>query len=655
MDLYTLDFETFYDQTYSLSKITTEAYVRDDRFEAILLGIKRNDEPTIMLRGAERIMKGLDKLRATLEKSAILCHHAQFDGFILNHHYSIRPKVWFDTLSMARALNGAGVRNSLSALAERYGRGQKGTEVISAKGKHHIDFSKDELERYAIYCANDVDLTYTLFMEDFLPNYPRQELRLIDKVIRTFTEPMLRLDSPHLDEYVKAMRGRKAQLILESGVTREDLMSNEKFATRLLGLGVVPPKKISPTTGKPTYAFAKTDDGMAALAEYPDEAVQALVAARLGNKSTINETRAVRMSNMGDRGAAPIYLNYSGASQTHRMSGGDSMNWQNLSKTKAPKAECVGDLIVTPEGIGNVVDEITRPSEQSDQDVLWVTVGGDYFKADDCHTFGLRDAVYAPPGYVLVVVDSANIEARVLDTIAGQHDAVRRYRDKQDPYLHLAGQIYNREITKADYQERQLGKVAKLGLGYGMGASKFQDTAINWGVDISGTLAQHTVNIYRGTHKKVTDFWSRCENALPHVGREGAHQIDSSGLLCTSKEGILLPSGLQIRYPELHKDSTGWSYNTGRFRTKIYSGKIAENCVQALARIIVTDQWLQIEKAGYHVAHFVHDELVLCVRQEEAQEALEYALEVMRASPSWWPEVPLDAAGDIAVIYGMAK
>lgn len=645
MKLATLDFETYYSKTYSLSKMTTEAYVRDPQFQAILLSIKIDDGPVRTLQGPAAIRLGLMALKPKLEQAAVLMHHAHFDGLILSHHYGIQPKRILDTLSMARALHGAKGGNSLAKLAERYGIGAKGTEIVNALGLRHEQFDDAALARYVEYCEQDVNLTYKLFVDHLMPIFPAEELRVIDLLVRMYTDPVLRLRSDDLLAWVDDLQAHKATLIERCGVTKDELMSNPKFAAALENLGVEPPTKISPTTGKETFAFAKTDDGMQALQEHEDTRVQVLVEARLGNKSTINQTRAIRMAQAGQRGAAPIYLNYSGAGTTHRTSGGDKLNYQNLGRPARITPGDIGRTINTPAGITTVQG---LANEQ-------VTTPLGVFKVKACHLFGLRDAIEAPEGYKLVVVDSANIEARVLDTLAGQSDAVQRYREKADPYLHLASSIYGKPLNKVEHaRERQLGKVAKLGLGYGMGAAKFLVTAHNWGIDIDEAMAAQTVSVYRTTHHKIVALWKRADDALRYIAAGQTIAIDEMGLVKTTEGGIMLPNGLVIKYPDLRRDADGWTYWDGHARVKIYGGKVVENIVQALARNIVVGQMLEAAKR-WRVSHFVHDELVLVVPEDQAQEALEDTLRVMQSSPSWWPMVPLDAEGVIGVNYGNCK
>ena len=608
MNLITLDFETMYSDTYTLSKMTTEEYIRDPRFETIMCGFKVNQEKSYWV-DAPDVARELDRL--DIRNNGVLCHHAHFDGLILSHVYKQYPKAWFDTLSMARAALGQKVPMGLAKLAERFGIGKKGTEVEDARGKHRRDFSGSQIQRYGQYCCNDIDLTRKIF-DILLPNFQKSELKIIDMVIRMFTEPVLHLDTLLLEEYVQDIRADKTTALLQAGIQLADVMSNDKFAAALEQLGVMPPTKISLTTGKETFAFAKTDQAMEALAEHPDIRVQHLIAARLKNKTTIAESRAVRMSGMGLRGAAPVYLKYSGAEQTHRLSGGDKMNWQNMGRGSK-----------------------------------------------------LRDSVVAPPGDVIIVGDSSNIEARVLCWLACQKDAVEIFHKADaklgpDVYCTMAERIYNRPINKHDNpSERQLGKTAVLGLGYGMGGTKFVSAVRTMAKQsIDEQTAKMVVDVYRNTHPMVVDLWKRAEQALGFIlkGIEGV-SVDARGIVKTCKDGLVLPNGLKIKYPELQYSSArgeGYSYFDGRARTKIYGGKVVENIIQALARIVVMEQTLSASQTD-KIALSVHDEAVGVVAEDDAKDALEDMLNLMRKPPEWAPDLPLNSEGGFHRSYGKAK
>lgn len=406
MDVITIDFETYYDKEYSLKKMTTEAYIRNPLFQIIGVGVKINDGPTDWYSGSnpKKFLSSID-----YSKCAVLCHNTAFDGAILSWHCGIKPKFWLDTLSMARPLHNVTVGGSLAALATYYELGKKGDEVVHAEGKRREDFTDDEMERYARYCINDVDLTYALFQK-LKRQIPLSELMVIDQTIRMYTEPCIQLDTVILKDHLLDIRRKKQDLLLSISSNLDDalstLMSNDKFAEILQQHGVEPPKKISARTGKETWAFAKTDKGMTDLLDHPDEYVQALVGARLGVKSTIEETRTQAFIDISERGALPIMLNYYGA-HTGRFSGGDKINLQNL------------------------------PSRGNNK---------------------IRQALKAPQYSKIIACDSSQIEARLVAWLAGQEDLVQAFREKRDVYSEFASEVYGRTITKADKIERFVGK-----------------------------------------------------------------------------------------------------------------------------------------------------------------------------------------------------
>jgi len=330
MEIVTLDFETFYDREYNLTKLTTEEYIRDPRFEVIMLGVRWPDGSKEVVSGTHlEIKQWCDAV--PWGQYAILCHNTLFDGAILSWKFGVKPRVWLDTLSMGRGMFSAR-NNSLASLAKRYHLEDKGTYVMNMMGRRRSDMSPGEFKQYAEYCLLDVDLChdlwhlmssgwYNLTEGDIRGPYPLEELKLIDLHIRMFTEPMLRLNRGKLETHLAAVRARKANLLCAAAVDVESLMSNQKFAEVLKGFGVDPPTKISPTTNKPTFAFAKTDPGMKALLEHEDERVQAVAAARLGVKSTLEETRTERFIGIATRGGAfPVPLKYAYA-RTKRSSG----------------------------------------------------------------------------------------------------------------------------------------------------------------------------------------------------------------------------------------------------------------------------------------------------------------------------------------------
>ena len=606
MDLITIDFETFYSQDFSLSKMTTEAYVRDPRFEVIGVSVKVNNGRTEWASGTHEQLKNYFSGFAW-EDSMVLAHNTMFDGAILSWLFDIHPRVWADTLCISRAVHGVEVGGSLKALAERYQIGVKGTEVLDAKGKRRVDFTDEELDKYGDYCINDVELTYKLF-GIMGKKFPRQELRVIDLTLRMFIEPMLDLDLGLLEQHLEDTKDIKDKLLLDAGVDKKDLMSNPKFAELLRGVGVIPPMKTSPTTGKETYAFAKSDEAFKALLEHEDVRVQALVNARLGNKSTLEETRTQRFIDISKRGLLPVPVRYY-AAHTGRWGGADKINLQNLP-SRGPNGK------------------------------------------------KLKKSMIAPDGYVLIDCDSSQIEARVLAWLAGQGYLTEAFRVGDDVYKKMAMSIYgvNREedVTK---DQRFVGKTTILGAGYGMGAVRFKEQLQSFGFDMDLDEARRVISVYREANFKITTLWRDAGYMLENMARGDSVQFGLDGVVAVdaTKKAIMLPSGLFMRYDELAGEQgergVEYTYKVRRGRNRIYGGKVIENVCQAVARCIIGEQMLKIAKR-YRVVLTVHDSIVCCVPEEEVVEAQEYIESCMRWTPHWAAGMPVNCESGIGKSYG---
>ena len=610
MNIITLDFETFYSKEFSLSKMTTEEYVRDSRFQVIGVGVKVNNDPTDWLSGPFKDLKEYLHDNYDWENSAVLAHNTIFDGAILSWLFDIHPKLWLDTLCMARALHGVEVGGSLKVLAERYNIGQKGTEVLNAIGKRREDFSDVELSEYGDYCINDVELTSQLFDIFMGKGFPKKELKVIDMTLRMFTDPQLELDIEKLESHIDNIRVQKESLLGESGITKDELMSNNKFASALEDLGVNPPKKISPTTGKETYAFAKSDEAFRALEDHPDLRVQALVAARIGLKSTLEETRTERFIGIGTRGMLPVPIRYY-AAHTGRWGGADKVNLQNL------------------------------PSRGANGKVL-------------------KSCIMAPAGYTLVEADSAQIEARVLAWLSQQTDLIKGFTDGEDVYKIMASRIYGKSVEDITDHERFIGKSTILGAGYGMGAVRFREQLGAFGVQLEEDECKRIIRIYRDTYPNIVNLWRQAQTALMALSDKVNAPLGKPGVLKLdpSESGIVLPSDLLLRYENLKTEESEkgmqFTYAVRRGRNKRYGGKVVENVCQAIARCIMAEQMLLIHKE-YPVALTVHDSVVCCVPDDEVDVAASHVDKCMRYVPSWAEGLPVCGDVDVGKDYGSCK
>lgn len=612
MRFITLDFETYYDADYSLRRMSTEEYVRDPRFEVMGVSAKIGRGSTKWFSGDHASTVEF-LARLDLSNAAVLCHNMAFDGLILGHRFGIYPAMYVDTMLMANArIRPYTGRVSLAkclehmALQGELGVGKKGDEVHNMLGRHRQSLSPGELARYGQYCSNDVDTTFTLF-QYLADGFPVSELRIIDLTLRMYLQPQLELDGDLLAEHLQEVKAKKqaAQARVAATVSNDDLMSNAKFAAILQKLGVEPPMKLSPATGKPTFALAKNDMAFKDFAEeYEDDPIVGpLLLARLATKSTLEETRTDRLLIMARRSwPLRVPLSYYSA-HTGRYGGSEGINLQNLPQPHKSRIR-----------------------------------------------FGLR----APRGHVVLGADLSQIEARCAASFAGESLLVDAFRAGREVYSEFGTRLYGRPITRADKRERFVAKTAVLGLQYGMGAPKFMSTARAMGnVKVELSEAHNTVNTYRAVYPAIPRCWKVLDAVLSRMALGASGEL---GCLKYSRNAILRPNGMSLLYPNLEMENGQVAYTYGPMIRTLWGGKLLENIIQALARDIVMENMLRIHRElGLRPALQVHDELDYIVPESAAEDYAAGIREIMTAPPDWMPELPVDVEIHWGPTFGDCK
>lgn len=648
----TIDFETRWSsKDYTLSKMTTEEYIRSPQFKAFGVCIHEygTTKPTQWYKHEE-----LPRIFASYDwtKTAVLAHNSQFDAAILSFIYGVRPCFIFDSLSMARALRGVEAGNSLMKLAEEFGLPPKGKAVHSTDGLTELT---PEIEaELAAYCMHDVFLCEQVF-DRLMKEFPPKELRLVDMTVRMYTEADFVLDIPMLEtalqEDTEKLKGALARTVVDEA----ELASNDRFAEILIGMGINPPTKISKTTGKETWAFAKNDALFQALLNGDNEDVALLCEARLKVKSTLERTRSQRFIDIAHRGTLPVPLAYYGAA-TGRWSAlkGSSINLQNMKRGSA-----------------------------------------------------LRKSIMAPEGYVICAGDLSQIEPRVLAWLADYDDMLDIFSAGGDPYATFGSQMFSIPgMTKETHPLlRQSAKSALLGAGYQLGWSSFAaqlltgflgappvrytkadakqlgvtadavEKFLNWDENIkrmekiphtctADELLIHClaskaiIDKYRAAASPVVGFWDLLNTMLVEClygGKEYTHK----GVLKFHYEGIEMVNGMNLRYPELRgeEDEKGrvqFTFQDGKKRKKIYAGLICNNVTQGTARIIMSDGLLRVQ-SKFPVKGTVHDEGLFLVPEGEAEAGCKWVKEQMIMVPKWMPGIPLNADVGFNRRYGLAK
>ena len=591
-----LDFETYYDVQLSLTKMSTVQYVNHPDFKVWGVGIKVEDGLTEWYNEEEtpEILGQID-----WAATAVVCHNTLFDAYILTQYYGYKPAFYYDTAAMSRGLYpnmSASLANACKREFPNDETKRKGEELVNAKGVRDLDPELDA--QIGGYCIQDVDLTYELF-KSYSTGYPDKELQIIDLTVRMFVEPKLMLDRGSLIAYKDDITKRTEQAIQDSGVTREILASQVKFKEHLESLGITVPTKKSPTTGKQIPAFGKNDSAYIQMCNmYPEH--KNIWDAREMVKSRIEETRAQRfIDSTNPDGTFSVPLRYY-AAHTGRFGGSDKINLQNLP----------------------------RGSQ-------------------------LRRAIMAPPGQRLYIADLSNIEARMLAWLAKEHDLVQAFATGRDVYCEFASQIYGRTITKDDKLERYVGKTAILGLGYGMGADKFQMTLKTGSpsVEVTDATAQAIVMQYRSMYPNIPKLWSGMKDSLFQMLNPRSVGMMYGPLTIRSK-ALGLPNGMALNYPNLYFSAGQFMYSTERETIRTHGPRVTENVVQALARLVITDQMLEVQNLPeVDIVLQVHDEIIAIGSEHNADATMDKIIEIMRTAPEWCGDLPLDAEGGASQIY----
>ena len=643
MRLLTLDVESFYSQDFSLRKITVPEYILSPQWETLCLGIKFDDAPAEIIDGPA-VQAFFDSVNP--KNTITISHNSLFDACVFAWRYGFVPSCMIDTMGLARMLRGHILKGvSLETVAEYFHLPPKGHTIAQVKGMHRADImGQPELwQNFKSYCAHDVDLTYQIFTK-LAPEVPPAQWRVMDLVLRAAVEPQFVIDYDLLKAHYDDVVNEKEELMRLANTDKDSLMSNDKFAERLTSMGIEIGMKPSPSDPAIEIpAFAKTDEFMSSLLEHEDPQVQALAAARLGVKSTLEEKRSQRLLAIAKLpweqfnqapNAMPIPLRYAGA-HTMRLSGNWQINMQNL-----------------PTGRGGKKTK-------------------------------LRHALKAPSGSKVVVGDLGQVHARLTAWLS-KAPLLQIFKDGEDPYCSLASDIFKRPITKADEMERFIGKAGVLGLGFGCAAPKFYAMVLRsaraGGMDLNALkkiwtldLAEKVVQTYRKVERKTEDLWYKLDMVLGSCwyGTDGVYV--GVWPVKIGQGYVEGPSGLTMRYvvPEPDADNASDTeedktrraaarrrnmfYHYAKRKHKIYGAAFLENIVQFLEVEIMQAAATRIAIRGFRWASQSHDELAYVVKDEDVDKVMEIVYEELIRPPSWALDLPLTASVNCGPSYGEAK
>lgn len=275
----------------------------------------------------------------------------------------------------------------------------------------------------------------------------------------------------------------------------------------------------------------------------------------------------------------------------------------------------------------------------------------------------LRGFLTAKPGHTLFAVDFNAIEARVLAWLAGEEWILDLFREGEDIYAEQAARIFRVRRKDVTEEQRQVGKVAILALGYQGGVMAFQSMAKNYSIKISDAEAKSIKYAWRDSNTRIVSYWMDMENSARQAilnpgqkfkcgaeNREVTYLVNGSFLFCQ------LPSKrvLSYPYPKVASVPTPWGASkegvtymgehpkTHKWeRLKTYGGSLAENATQAVARDLLVESMLRLRDQGYNIVMHVHDEAVFEVPDSTPPDELENIMHLFIRMPDWARDLPM--------------
>ena len=649
-----LDFETFFSEEYHLGAdkkaISVPEYVNDSRFEFTGLGLQVFNHPLeeqgATFVGGPSVEWMISRLQKRFGKSlhnvTCVAKNTKFDFLILAEKFGIYPAFPLDVEDLSRYIDSR-LPQKLSELAKQHRLPCKG-DTNQFKGQHWNEMDHKAAKKY---CLRDILLEGKL-LKKLLPviDNPKFELSLMRHTLNLYLKPRLKLDYELAEQLADDMEGEVAVTLdgvkgyfppdTATDETMTFLRTRKKFPAmlqRLLGDEKLPMKT---GTKEMIPALAKTDEGCAALLTHKKQSIRKLVAAKLAITSWPTHAKRLRSmivqcKNSGD--LLRVFLKYYGA-HTGRWSGGGGINLQNLGG----------------KGRGKPIHPLIAE---------------------------VRNTLLAPDFHTLAIVDSAQIEARMLAWIADCDILLKGFTNKEDIYSEFAAGLFGHKVWKPTPVEeetpegklagieRGFGKDGILGCGYGMGANKFYGNCrendslrpmFDCG-DYDFDFIKRLIKTYRTTYPEIPAFWSAIEKAFKWVLKGPGNECPvASGRIKVWREGTTvccrLPSGRVLYYRHVSVDvRNNLRYMGGRKQVHTWGGALTENIVQSMSRDLLGYWTLEFEKEGYPIVLHAHDEAVACIPEHNADEILNRMLEIMRTKPDWAGDVPLDAEGELSKFY----
>ena len=638
-----IDFETY--SAADLPACGLDNYATHPTTGVHCMGFCFDDEPVFIWTPYLVPYNALDHVR---NGGTVVAHNAAFELAIWNNvcvpKYGwpeLRPEQMRCTMAQAYAMSLPGSLDKASAaLGIEQAKDMAGARVMMQLAKPKTDgtFWKPEgdpakFQKLYDYCKQDVEVERALDERMMQLSDQEQALWVLDYKIN---QRGVQVDLPSIQAAIRLVEDEKARLDKEMLRVTNGVVGKCSEVQLLV--------KWIRSEGVAVGGLAKSDVLDALAGDLPERVRLALNLRKEGGKSSTAKLIAMRDRASAD-GRVRGTLQYHGAS-TGRWAG-RGIQVQNFPRPRP---------ITKPAHIEDIIDHL------DDRDYIDINYG----PVMDAMADSLRAMIVAKPNHELIAMDFSAIEARVLAWLAGQESVLQIFRTHGKIYEHAASGIYNKPLDQVTKDERQIGKVAVLALGYGGGVGAFQSMARVYGVKVGNDKADEIKKAWRESHKHIVRYWYDLEGAAINAvelgvvckagpaGRQIAFIKKGSFLWCK------LPSGrvLCYPYPQIKDVQTPWGETKSALvfmsvngttnkweETKTYGGSLSENVTQAVARDLLAEALPRLEDNGFPVVFHAHDEVVVEIPTSMSNDAEHRVEQLLSETPAWAKGLPVTAEG----------
>jgi DNA polymerase len=642
-----IDIETY--SSADIKKAGLYKYTESPDFEILLIAYAIDDDPVKIIDLKNCSEKEILDFTNLLIDPNILkhAHNATFERIAFKRiGYDIPVDQWrcsmikaaycglplaLDEVSKVLDLGAKGKLDTGTALINYFCKPCKPTKTNEGRTRNLPDHDPEKWERFKLYCINDVEAE-----------------RETERILEPYEIPEIEWTYYQLDQKIND-RGVLIDInFANNALSARDSEKEILFSEIRRLTGVENPNSdaqikqwVYEATGKRITSLAK-ESLLSLLGQFENGTVRRVLELREETgKTSVNKYASMLSSACSDsRGRG--YMQFYGANRTGRWAG-RFVQVQNLPRNFIKDLDICRQIVNT-----------------GDQGIIHFS----FDNVSDTLSQLIRTAFVAKEDHTFVISDFSQIEARVLPWLAGAEWKLEIFRNGGDIYKASASNMFGIAIEDITKEDRQLGKISELALGYGGSAGALEKMEKSVFGDNHEPLSQdrkkELTTRWRAKNPEIVEYWSRLDKASKRTMetkrpvRVGSVTFLYDGLYLR----IELPSGrklfyykpsfttnrfggVSIQYQGLNQETKVW----GNIET--YGAKIAENIVQAISRDLLAKGLLNLDKAGFNLVMHVHDEAV----SEEKKDRLEEMCEIMGALPVWAEGLPLKAEGFISKYY----